>query len=60
LTFTLTVAVNGEKGAFTTFVNLEKLYSMEEELITVSSVILSQEKVLHGEEDVHGIYNIST
>ncbi|XP_052814457.1 prolyl 4-hydroxylase subunit alpha-1-like [Mya arenaria] len=48
-----------EKGAFTTYVNLEKLYAIEDELLTLSSVILSQERVLHGEDDVHGIFNIS-
>lgn len=46
-------------NSFTNFVNMEKLYTLEDELITLSDVIIKQEKVLHGDEDIHGIHNIS-
>lgn len=46
-------------NSFTNFVNMEKLYTLEDELITISDVILKQEKVLHGDDNIHGIYNIS-
>lgn len=49
-----------ERGAFTGIVNLEKLYTLEDELITISDVILNQERALHGNEDVHGIHRISS
>jgi hypothetical protein len=48
-----------ETGAFTNYVNMEKLYTLEDDLITITDVILRQEKVLHGDEDTHGIYNIT-
>ena len=51
--------IYGESGAFTNYVNMEKLYTLEDDLITISDVILRQEKVLHGDEDAHGIYNIT-
>ncbi|XP_060575671.1 prolyl 4-hydroxylase subunit alpha-3-like [Ruditapes philippinarum] len=49
-----------ETGAFTNYVNMEKLYTLEDDLITITDVILRQEKVLHGDEDTHGIYNITS
>ena len=52
------IFVHGQ-GSFTNFVNQEKLYTLEDELITISDVIINQEKALHGLEDVHGIYDVT-
>lgn len=43
---------------FTTYVNFEKYYQMEEELIALTDLIVQQERITHG-EDVHGILNIT-
>ena len=43
---------------FTTYVNFEKYYQMEEELIALTDLIVQQEKITHG-EDIHGILNIT-
>ena len=42
-------------GPFTSLINLEKLYTLEDELITIADVTVKQEKRLHeGEgEDIH-------
>lgn len=55
----LVPAVLGNLGTYTSFVNLEKLYTLEDELITITDVLLKHEVQLHGEEDVHGFNNIS-
>ncbi|KAL4217449.1 hypothetical protein ACF0H5_023899 [Mactra antiquata] len=48
-----------DKGAFTSSVNIEKLYTMEDEMLALTDVILNLERNIHGDDDVHGIYNIS-
>ena len=52
----LTIAANC--GPFTSLVNLEKLYTLEDELITIADVILKQEKYAHDGVDVHNIENL--
>ena len=52
----LTIAANC--GPFTSSVNLEKLYTLEDELITIADVILKQEKYAHDGVDVHNIENL--
>ena len=60
ISFIFIKTIYAELGAYTSFVNLEKLYTLEDELITVSDVLLKHEKNMHGEDsDVHGIFNIS-
>lgn len=53
-------SVTPEQGSFTSYVNMEKLYTLEDELISVSDLVLNQERTLHGDEDPHGIYNTAS
>lgn len=54
--YILLQSVNSE--LYTTYVNFEKYYFIEEELISLVDLIVQQEKIIHG-EDVHNILNIS-
>ena len=45
-------------GPFTSYVNLEKLYTLEDELITIADVILKQEKYAHDAVDVQNLENL--
>lgn len=59
-TYCLNVAYSlPEIGAFTSSVNIEKLYTMEDEILALTDVILSHERTLHGDNDVHGINNVT-
>ncbi|VDH93062.1 prolyl 4-hydroxylase [Mytilus galloprovincialis] len=43
---------------FTTYVNFERYYQMEEELIVLTDLVIQQERIIHG-EDVHNFNNIT-
>ena len=45
-------------GPFTSIVNLEKLYTLEDELITIADIILKQERYQHSGQDVHDLEKI--
>ena len=45
-------------GPFSSIVNLEKLYTLEDELIAITDVILKQERYQHQGEDVHDFEKI--
>lgn len=48
-------------GPFTSLINLEKLYTLEDELITIADVTVKQEKRLHEEgEDIHRLDNLDS
>ena len=52
-------SVFAEYGSFTSYVNLEKLYTLEDELIALTDVIVKQEMTLHGDKDAHNLCNIT-
>ncbi|XP_052079754.1 prolyl 4-hydroxylase subunit alpha-3-like [Mytilus californianus] len=43
---------------FTTYVNFERYFQMEEELIVLTDLVIQQERIIHG-EDVHNFNNIT-
>lgn len=43
---------------FTTYVNFERYYQMEEELIVLTDLVIQQERIIHG-KDVHNFNNIT-
>ena len=45
-------------GPFTSIVNLEKLYTLEDELIGIADIILRLERYQHDGQDVHGLEKI--
>ena len=45
-------------GPFTSIVNLEKLYTLEDELINIADIILKQERYQHSGQDVHDLEKI--
>lgn len=47
-------------GPFSSIVNLEKLYTLEDELIAITDVILKQERYQHQGEDVHDFEKIES